>query len=63
MKLIDAVKGLMHSVWHDNTIPYSNRKDVLKIRKGSKDREPHIKYILDITQWNYMINLRMNTNN
>ena len=40
----------MQSSWHDHTRPYSNRKDVLKLRRGSKDREPHIKNLLDITQ-------------
>ena len=50
MKLVDAVKGLVHSFWHDHTRPSSNRKDVLKLRIGSKDREPHIKHLLDITQ-------------
>ena len=50
MKLVDVVKGLVHSFWHDHTRPFSNRKDVLKLRRGSKDREPHIKHLLDITQ-------------
>ena len=50
MKLVDAVKGLVKSFWHDHTKPSTNRKDVLKLRKGSKDHEPHIKHFLDITQ-------------
>src|SRR5713226_4482194 len=50
MKLVDAVKGLVQSFWHDHTRPSSNQKDVLKLRRGSKDREPHIKHLLDITQ-------------
>ena len=49
MKLVDAVKGLVQSFWHDHTRPSSNRKDVLKLRRGSKDHEPHIKHLLDIT--------------
>ena len=49
MKLVDAVKRLVHSFWHDHTRPSSNRKDVLKLRMGSKDHEPHIKHFLDIT--------------
>ena len=50
MKLIDAGKGLVQDFWHDNTIPSSNQKDVLKLRRGSRDREPHIKHFLDMTQ-------------
>ena len=34
MKLVDAVKGLVQSFWHDHTRP-SNWKDVLKLRRGS----------------------------
>ena len=30
MKLVEAVKGLAHTFWHDNTRPSSNTKDVLK---------------------------------
>ena len=30
MKLVEAVKGLVHTFWHDNTRPYSNTNDVLK---------------------------------
>ena len=29
MKLVDVVKGLVHSFWHDHTRPSSNQKDVL----------------------------------
>ena len=50
MNLIGVVKGLVHYFWHENTRPYSNQKDVLKLRRGSKYHEPHIKYFLDITQ-------------
>ena len=50
MKLVDAVKGLVQHFWHDHTRPSSNRKDVLKLRRSSKDREPHIKNLLYITQ-------------
>jgi hypothetical protein len=50
MKLIGAVKGLVQDFWHDNTRPSSNQKDVLKLRRGSRDHEPHIKHYLDITQ-------------
>ena len=49
MKLVDAVKGLVQRFWHDHTRPSSNWKDVLKLRRGSKDCEPHIKHLLDIT--------------
>ena len=44
MKLIDAVMGLVQEFWRDNTIPSSNQKHVLKVRRGSRDREPHIKF-------------------
>ena len=50
MKLIDAVKGLVQEFWHDNNRPSSNEKDVAKLRKGSRDREQHIKHFLDMTQ-------------
>ena len=49
MKLVDAVKGLVQSFWNDHTRPSSNRKDVLKLIRVSKDREPHIKNRIDIT--------------
>jgi len=49
MKLIDAVKGLVQNFWHDHTRPSSNQRDVLKLRKGSTEREPHIKHFLDTT--------------
>ena len=48
-KLINAIKGLVQEFWHDNTRPSSNQKYVLKLRRGSRDREPHIKYFLDMT--------------
>ena len=44
------VKGLVQELWRDNSIPSSNQKDVLKLRMGSRDREPHIKHFLDMTQ-------------
>jgi len=50
MKLVEAVKGLVQSFWHDNTRPFSNTKDVLKHCRGSKNNEPHIKHYLDMTQ-------------
>jgi hypothetical protein len=50
MKLIGAVKGLVQDFWHENTRPSSNQKYVLKLRRGSRDHEPHIKHFLDITQ-------------
>ena len=34
MKLINVVKGLVHSSLHDNTRISSNQKDVLKMRRG-----------------------------
>ena len=50
MKLIEAVKELVQEYWHDNSRPSSNQKDVVKLRKGSRDREPHIKHFIDMTQ-------------
>ena len=50
MKLIEAVKGLVQEFWNDNTRPYSNQKYVVRLRKGSRDHEPHIKHFLDMTQ-------------
>ena len=50
MKLVEAVKGLVHTFWHDNTRPYSNMKDVLKHFRGSRNNEPHVKHYLDMTQ-------------
>jgi hypothetical protein len=50
MKLIGVIKGLVQDFWHENTRPSCNKKYVLKLRRGSKDYEPHIKHFLDITQ-------------
>ena len=50
MKLIEVVKGLVQENWHDSCRPSSNQKDVVKLRKGSRDHEPHIKQFLDMTQ-------------
>ena len=50
MNLIDDVKELVQTFWHDHTRPSSNIKDVLKLRKGSTEREPHFKHFLDTTQ-------------
>ena len=44
MKLVDAIKGLVHSFWHDHTRPSSNRKDVLKLRMGSRSFEPILSF-------------------
>ena len=49
MKLVEAVKGLVHTFWHDNTRPSSN-KDVLKHCRGSRNNELHVKHYLDMTQ-------------
>ena len=50
MKLIEAVKGPIQEYWHNNSRPSSNQEDLVKSRKGSSDREPHIKHFLDMTQ-------------
>ena len=49
MKLIDVVKALVQEFWCDNTRPSTNQKYVLKLRRGSRDREPHIKNFHDMT--------------
>ena len=50
MKLVEAVKGLVQTFWHDNNSPSSNMKDVLKHCRGSRNNEPHVKHYLDMTQ-------------
>ena len=50
MNLINAVKELVQIFCHDHTRPSSNQRDVLKLRKGSTEREPHVKHFLDTTQ-------------
>ena len=49
MKLVEAVKGLVHTFWHDNTRPSSNTKDVLKCCTSSMNNEPHVKHYLNMT--------------
>ena len=63
MKLIDVVKGLVQEFWRDNSRPSSNQKDVLKLRMGSRDHEPHTKKFLDRHKHNYMRDLGMNIMN
>ena len=50
MKLVDVVKDLVQKFWHDHTIRSSNQRDVLKLRKGSTECEPHFKKFLDTTK-------------
>ena len=50
MKLVKAVKGLVHTFWKDYTRPYSNTKDVSKCCRGSMNNEPHVKHYHDMTQ-------------
>lgn len=50
MKLNDETKQLIAKFWHDNTRVSSNARDVLKLRVGSKIRDPHPKHLLDMTQ-------------
>ena len=51
MKLFDVDKDLVQiKFWHDHTRPSSNQSEVLKLRKGSTEREPHVKHFLDTTQ-------------
>ena len=48
--LVESVKGLVHTFWHNNTRPSSNTKDVLKNCRGSMNNEPRVKHYLDMTQ-------------
>jgi hypothetical protein len=50
MKLIEVVKELVQTFWHNNTIPSSNKKDVLKLRRSFRGHESHIKHFIDSTQ-------------
>ena len=50
MKLVKIVKGLVHTFWHDNTMPSFNTKDVLKHCRGSINNEPHVKHYLHMKQ-------------
>ena len=50
MKLVEAVKGLVHTFCHDNTRPSSKTKDVFKHCRGSRNNEPHVKHYLNMTQ-------------
>ena len=45
-KLVEAVKGLVHTFWNDNTRPSSNTKDVLKYCRGSMNKNLMLKIIL-----------------
>jgi hypothetical protein len=49
MTLIGVVKGLVQIILHENTRPYSIQNDVLKVKRGSRDCQPHIKHIIDMT--------------
>ena len=48
MKLVEVVKGLGKTFWHDKTRSSSNMKDVLKHCRGSRNTEPHVKHYLDM---------------
>ena len=50
MKLTNEIKSLIEKFWYDNTRVSPNIRDVLKLRVGSKIREPHPKHLLDMTQ-------------
>ena len=49
MKLIGEIKGLAQKNLHENTRPSSNPNDIIKPRRGYKDRESHIKHFLNVT--------------
>jgi len=55
MNLVGEVKGLVQDFLHENTRPSSNQMDVLKLRRGSRDCESHIKKYLEITPNSFMI--------
>ena len=50
MQLLDASKELVQKIWHENTRPSSNQRDVVKLRKDTNDHKPHNKHFLDMTQ-------------
>ena len=50
MKLVELVKRLVHTFWHDSTRPSSNTKDMLRHCRGSRNNEPHVKHYIDMTQ-------------
>ena len=50
MNLVEVVKGLVHTLWHDNTRPSSNKNDVLRRCRGSMNNELHVKNYIDMTQ-------------
>ena len=50
MNIVEAVKGLVHMFWHDNTRHSSNTKAMLNHCRGSMNNEPHVKHDLDMTQ-------------
>jgi hypothetical protein len=49
MKLIRVVKALVHDFWHDNTRSSCNQKYALKLRRGARDYDLHIKHFLEIS--------------
>ena len=50
MKLVEEVKGLVHTFWHDNTRTSFNKKDELKNYMGSLNNKTHVKHYLDMIQ-------------
>ena len=49
-KLSDDVKQEITQFWHSSSRVSPNAKDVLKLRIGIKDRTPHPKHYLEISQ-------------
>ena len=50
MKLVEVMKGLLHTFLHDNTRPSSNTNDVLKCCRRSMNNESRVKHYLYMTQ-------------
>ena len=49
-KLSDDVKEEITQFWHSNSRVSPNAKDVLKLRIGIRDRTPHPKHYLEVSQ-------------
>ena len=50
MKLIIDVKEPVHKFWHENTRTSSNKRDILKLRNGTNERQTHVKHFLEMTE-------------
>lgn len=48
--VVDALRTLIETFWHDNTRVSPNQRDVVRRQIGSINHEPHVKHYLDMTQ-------------